>query len=186
LIIELEIRDHIKPSIFPANTVIVELGHGMWIKDSEGFWTEIHPKNPEYSLTVSDKGFEKPKSGWWGPEFPPNPVEKPADEFFGEFKVLAVPFGWRPPKPEGEKFQWWPIPGHPNYLVREDGTKIRNVKYGNKKAKNRARSGYFVLYSGTDQQYWHENKLGNEEQQAYFFKTGELHPDVLISESEAA
>jgi hypothetical protein len=175
----------IKPSELPTASVIVEIGHGMWIKDSYGYWTEIHPKNPEFALTVSDKGFVKPSNGYWGKDFPQNPVEKPADEFFGEFVVLAAPVGWVPPKPKGHEFKWWPIPGHPTYVIREDGIKIRNVKYGNKKAKNKAKSGYFVLYSGGDQQYWHENKLGNEEQQAHFFKTGALHPDVAGAEIEA-
>lgn len=168
----------ITPSELPANTVIIELAHGMWIKDSNGFWTEVQPNNPEYALTVSDKGFVKPKSGYWGLEFPPNPVEKPADDFFGEFEVLAVPLGWRLPKPKVPAFDWWEIPGHPNYLIRSDGVKIRNRRNGTRDAKKKSKSGFFILYGGGEQVAWHESELGNAKQQAHFFATGELARNI--------
>lgn len=168
----------VKPSALPPNSVIVELGHGMWIKDSEGYWTEVHPSNPEYALTVSDKGFVKPKSGYWGLGFPPNPVEKPADDFFGEFEVLAAPLGWRMPKTDIPAFMWWEIPGHPNYLIRSDGLRIRNKRNGTRDAKKKAKSGFFMIYSGGEQTAWHESALGSPEQIQHFLKTGELIRNV--------
>jgi hypothetical protein len=164
----------IKPSQLPANTVIVELGHGMWIKDSEGFWTEVHPRNPEYALTISDKGFIKPKSGYWGLDFPPNPVEKPSDDFFGDFEVLSVPIGYRVPRPKLPETKWWPIPGHPNYVIREDGVKIRNIKHGSRDAKNKAKSGFFMLYSRAEHTAWTLSEIGNDAQIKHFLATGEL------------
>jgi hypothetical protein len=59
----------LKPSELPTNTVIFEEGHGRWIKEESGAYSEV--------------------DGQYTSSHP--------DEHFQNFEILAAPLGWKPP-----------------------------------------------------------------------------------------
>lgn len=166
----------IKPSECPNYTMIDDPIYGLYVKEEFHLWTQVHPAEHELPYKVSDKGFHDLA------ELPSNFVVDKSDDVFTDFEIRSLPVGWRLPKvPNEPKFDWWPIPGHPNYLIRADGLRIRNRRDGSRRAKNKDRSGYFVIHQGGEQTYWQESALGNEEQIKYFLETGELHPDAPVA-----
>jgi hypothetical protein len=169
----------LKPSEYPNYTIIDDPIYGLYVKENFHLWTQIHPaEEQEHPYMVSDKGFHDLE------DIPEHYVIDKSDDVFGEFEIRSLPVGWRLPKiPTESRFDWWPIPGHPKYLIRADGLKIRNIRDGARRAKTKARSGYFVLYTGGVPYQWHERDLGNEAQIKHFLETGQLHPDLLKGET---
>lgn len=75
----------IKPSELPTDTVIEDEVRGLFIRD-DSLWHELYPHCGDCGELVSDEGTDDPS------KYAPGVTEsEPSDEFFQNFKVIAVP-----------------------------------------------------------------------------------------------
>lgn len=70
-----------------VNSVIESTEEGMFIKSESKTWSEIQPHCSECMVSAHEDGVDPSQVGDYSPEWS---TEKPAQEFFGEYKVLAI------------------------------------------------------------------------------------------------
>ena len=160
-----QIKHHgIKPSVLPENSVIEDIYYGKYIKEADGVWVEVHAAFGENPIEVRDAGCPDVSA-------PDYFVVNPADEYFTEFEIIAVPVGWKKPQPpKRPEAIWKVIPGYPDYEVSNDG-RVRRTGHPTSKAKGRSKiTGDFIIYKRGRPVRWSESKLGDEAAIKAFFE----------------
>jgi hypothetical protein len=142
----------VKPSELPCFAVIEIPGHEgdydkewLFMRDSLGGWSLVMP----HDIHEADKYEVRPAD---------------ADEYFKDFVVQAVPYGWK--RPQKPALIWKDIPGFPYWQVSNNG-RVRNTQW--RGYQRRTEAGHFNLYVDGKPIRWSEAELGTEEQKIAFF-----------------
>ena len=160
-----QIKHHkLTPSVLPEHTVIEDDYYGKYIKEADGVWVEVHAAFGENPIEVFDSGCADVMA-------PSHFVVNPADQYFSEFDIIAVPMGWKIPQPPSKAPAVWKlIPKHPTYEVSNDG-RVRRAGFPTSKAKAKSKTtGNYILYENGQPVKWNESMLGDEEAIKAFFE----------------